>query len=233
MEDSTLASLPKFSEIHARAAKRKGGAAALEALLPKAKTGAALKRTKDDRYLAEMAACVFRSGFVWRIIEAKWPAFEEVFAGFDPVECAMLSDEDLERIGGDARIVRHAKKILSVRNNAVFVREIREEHGGFGRFVADWPAADFVGLWELLKKRGDRLGGQTGRYFLRFMGKETPMLSGDVVRALIDADVVDKNPTSKKALLAVQDAFNQWAEESGQDRSAISRILACSVDSAD
>jgi hypothetical protein len=41
--------------------------------------------------------------------------------------------------------------------------------------------------------------------------------------------VVDKPPTSKKALAAVQAAFNAWAEESGRDLSQISRVLAMSV----
>ena len=84
-------------------------------------------------------------------------------------------------------------------------------------------------MWAELKQRGSRLGGQTGRFFLRFVGKDTPMLSGDVVRALVDQGVVDKNPTSKKALAAVQAAFNAWHEESGRPLCQISRTLACSV----
>ena len=95
--------------------------------------------------------------------------------------------------------------------------------------MADWPEDDFVGLWDDLKSRGDRLGGQTGRYFLRFIGRDTPSLSGDVVKALIKAKVVDKAPTSKKALAAVQDAFNAWRGESGRPYCEISRVLACSV----
>ena len=36
---------------------------------------------------------------VWKIIAAKWDGFEEAFAGFDVTTCAMLSDEDLEKLG--------------------------------------------------------------------------------------------------------------------------------------
>ena len=218
-----------FSTIFAAAATRKGGKAQLEALLPKPKTARSLKRVSDDRYLAEMAACVFRSGFVWKIIETKWPAFEEAFHEFDTMACAMLADEDLERLQANTAIVRHAAKIRSVRNNAIFVRQIKDEHGSFAQYVADWPLENIVGLWDEMKRRGDRLGGQTGRYFLRFMGKDTPVLSVDVVQALISQGVVEKAPTSKKALLAVQAAFNTWHEESGRDYCQISRVLACSV----
>jgi 3-methyladenine DNA glycosylase Tag len=225
--------LDKFHSIFERAAQRKGGETALEALLPRPKSRRALLRISDDRYLAEMTACVFRSGFVWKIIEAKWPAFEEVFAEFDTLACAMLADEDLETIVRDVRIVRHAKKIRAVRNNARFVREVKDSHGSFAKYIAGWPVEDIVGLWAELKDRGDRLGGQTGRYFLRFMGKDTPVLSRDVVQALISQDIIDKTPTSKKALVEVQAAFNDWAEESGRSLSEISRVLAYSIPSDD
>ena len=218
-----------FSSIYEKAAARKGGAAELEALLPKPKTAAQLKKVGDDRYLAEMTKCVFRSGFVWQIIERKWPGFEAAFDRFDTGSCAMLSDEDLERLGVDERIVRNAKKIASVRANAQFIREVKSEHGSFGKFLADWPVDDIVGLWDELKRRGDRLGGATGAFFLRFMGKDTFMLSPDVVKALVRAKVVDKAPSSKKALAAVQAAFNEWREESGRPLCAISRTLSCSI----
>ena len=125
--------------------------------------------------------------------------------------------------------MRNAKKIQSVRGNAVFIREVREEHGSFGAFLAAWPRQDFVGLWDLLKRRGDRLGGQTGRFFLRFVGWDTPIFSPDVVKALIGQGVVEKAPTSKKALLAVQEAFLVWQEESGRDLCQISRILSATI----
>jgi len=221
--------MDSFDSIFQRAAKRKGGAAALEEILPKVASNRTLKGRLDSFYLAEMTRCVFRSGFVWRIIEAKWPGFEEAFDGFDVSGCAMLSDEDLERLATDERIVRNARKIHSVRGNAQFVREIREEHGSFGAFLAGWPREDFVGLWDQLKVRGDRLGGQTGRFFLRFVGWDTPVLSEDVVQALIGQGVIDKAPTSKKALALVQDAFNAWHRESGRPFSQISRTLSATV----
>jgi 3-methyladenine DNA glycosylase Tag len=224
-------SLQKFAAIYQRAAKRKGGVDALEALLPKPKTAAQLKRVADDRYLAEMTKCVFRSGFVWQVIENKWPGFEAAFAGFDVMSCAMLSDEDLERLAADTRIVRNAAKIASVRSNANFIRELRASHGSCGAYLAAWPVDDIVGLWHELKQRGARLGGNTGAFFLRFVGKDTFMLSADVVAALQQQKVVDKAPTSRKALAAVQAAFNGWREESGRSLAEISRTLACSVGS--
>ena len=221
--------MDSFASIFQCAAERKGGAAELEGLLGQPASAAELRAITDDRYLAEMTKSVFRSGFVWKIIENKWPGFEAAFSGFDVRTCAMLSDEEQERLVADERIVRHAKKIQSVPKNAAFIMAVRDEHGSFGEFLAQWPDDDFVGLWDQLKVRGNRLGGQTGRFFLRFVGKDTPLMSPDVVRALIEQGVVDKAPTSKRALAQVQQAFNAWREESGRPLCQISRVLSCSV----
>ena len=218
-----------FDDIYRRAASRKGGNQALEALLDPVKAATNLTQVADAEVLAEMTACVFRAGFVWKVIAAKWPGFERAFNQFDVTHCAMLSDEELEALQRNTEIVRHGTKIASVRDNALYILDVRAEHGSYGNFLANWPSSDFVGLWAHLKKHGSRLGGQTGRYCLRFLGYDTPIFSRDVVAALIQAGVVDKDPTSKKDLLAAQDAFNIWAEQSNRSLREISRVLAMSV----
>jgi 3-methyladenine DNA glycosylase Tag len=221
--------MESFASIFERAASRKGGVEELELLLPTHKTAQALRELDDADVLAEMTKCVFRSGFVWQVIENKWSGFATAFHSFDVTRCAMLSDEELEVLQTDTAIVRHAKKIQSVQKNARYILDVQGVAGSYGEFLAAWPDDDFVGLWADLKQRGDRLGGQTGRYVLRFIGRDTPSLSRDVVKALIAADVVEKEPTSKKALASVQVAFNAWREESGRSYCQISHTLACSV----
>jgi len=218
-----------FNEIHAIAAERKGGADALNALLEPPSSASELMAIPDDRWLSCAAKCIFNAGFNWKVVEAMWPGFEEAFEGFDPRRCAMLNDDDIARLSSDSRIVRHGGKIRSVQENAVFFRELATEHGSVGGFVADWPAADYVGLLAVLKKRGSRLGGNTGQYFLRFMGKDSFVLSRDVVARLIAEGVIDKEPSSKSAMAAVQAAFNRWADESGRSMKEISRTLAMSI----
>ena len=222
-------SLQSFSAIYERAADVKAAPIALEALLPKPKTSAQLKRITDDRYLAEMTKCVFRSGFVWQIIENKWPGFEAAFAGFDTAACAMLSDEDLEQLAEDARIVRNAKKIASVRGNAAFMRE-RESKAmaGVGHFsrVAGRRHCRTVGRIEAARAR---LGGNTGPFFLRFVGKDTFMLSGDVVTALMRQKVVDKAPCRRRRSRRYRTRSTSGVTESGRSFAEISRTLACSV----
>jgi 3-methyladenine DNA glycosylase Tag len=219
-----------FKTIRARAAKRKGGEKALVSLLPKVSDQKALAKLPDDRILAEMARRIFSAGFVWSVIEQKWPGFEAAFLGFDARRLLLQPDEFWEALAGDKRIVRHPQKIMAVRGNAQFIVDIAAEHRSFGRFLAEWPAGDQVGLLDLLGKRGVRLGGRTGQYFLRFIGKDCFVTSTDVVTCLRDAGLdVSESPTSKKDLKKIQDAFNAWAKETGLPLTHLSRICAMSI----
>jgi 3-methyladenine DNA glycosylase Tag len=221
--------MPSFKPIEARAAKRKGGAKALEALLTKPKSARALARMGDDRWLSAMTQGVFSAGFVWKVVEAKWPGFEEVFHAFDPKWVALRTEKQLAKIATDSRIIRNRTKVWATRDNARFVLDTGSEHGNFGKFIAGWPQEDLVGLWEVLKKQGSRLGGFTGPYMLRSMGKDTFMITSDVTTALVNAKIVDKTPTSKRDLAKVQAAFNEWREQTGRSYQELSRILAMSV----
>jgi len=222
--------MTSFKTIRARAAKRKGGEAALAVLLPKVASPKALAKIGDDRVLAGMTKRIFSAGFAWSVIEAKWPGFEAAFLGFAPQRLLAQPDELWEGLAGDKRIVRNPQKIMAVRANVRFVADIAGEHGSFARFLADWPAEDQVGLTELLAKRGARLGGHTGQYFLRFIGKDCFVVSTDVVACLRDAglDISDK-PSSKTDLRKIQDQFNAWARESGLPYTHLSRICALSI----
>jgi 3-methyladenine DNA glycosylase Tag len=227
-----MARQPKggFAAIRARAERRKGGAAALEALLPPLRDPAAPAPLPDDRVLAEMTRRVFSAGFVWRVIEQKWPGFEAAFLGFAIAPLCFEPDEFWEGLGRDERIVRNGQKIMAVRANARFVRDVAAEYGSFGRFLAAWPAEDQVGLLALLGKRGARLGGNTGQYFLRFIGWDGFVLSRDVVACLRDAGLdIAEAPTSQRDLKAIQAQFNAWATETGLPRARLSRICAYSI----
>jgi 3-methyladenine DNA glycosylase Tag len=208
--------MTSFKTIRARAEERKGGKASLKKLLPEVTGNKALASIGDDRVLAEMSKRVFCSGFVWRVIDQKWPGFEAAFQNFDVARLNFEPDEFWEKLTSDARIVRHPQKIKAVRDNARFVAEIAKEHGSFGKFLAAWPKDDQAGLLELLAKRGARLGGKTGQYFLRFIGWDGFVLSNDVVACLRDAGCdIAEQPSSKKDLKKAQEQMNAWAKESG------------------
>ena len=81
----------------------------------------------------------------------------------------------------------------------------------------------------MLKKRGNRLGGDTGMRFLRAIGKPAFIPTGDVVAALIREGVLTKAPGGKGDFKTMQQAFNRWSAETGRDLTEISRILAMSI----
>lgn len=220
-----------FAEIFARAAERKGGEDALRQLLPTGlRPPEELAALADDRFLAEMTKAIFRAGFVWKVIDAKWPGFEAAFWGFDVDRCRGMSPDEEDALCRDERIVRNRQKITTVPHNAQLIAHLRQQHGSFGTFLASWPDDDFFGLLDYLKQHGARLGGQTSQYFLRSVGRDGFVLSRDGTYALIEAGVIDKPPTSKSDMRKVQKAYNQWRQESGFSLAAISRILALSID---
>ena len=219
-----------FADIRARAADRKGGEAALAALMPALKTAAELAAIPDDRWLSTISRCVFQAGFSWTVVEKKWPGFEAAFWGFEPTRCRMMSDEDLDALLKDKRIIRNGAKVVSVSRNAALLIDLAAEHGSAGKAFATWPADDYIGLLDLLKTRGDRLGGNAGMMAMRFMGRDGWVTSLDMVKALVREGVIDGAPDTKKSRKAIQAAFSQWAAESGAPFAHISRILAMSVD---
>ena len=222
--------MKKFAKIKERAEHRKGGGAALKKLLPKVASRKQLLGLGDDRYLAMMTKCINQAGFSWKVIENKWPEFEEAFFGFDPYKLGLLSAEQWEAYTSDRRVVRNWQKIKALQENVFFVQEEARTKGSFGKFIANWPASDQIGLMAYLKKHGSRLGGQSALWFLRRTGKDGFILSKDVVVALRGSGLeIAEQPTSQRDLKKIQAQFNEWHDETGLPYSHLSRILACSV----
>ena len=76
----------------------------------------------------------FQSGLSWLTILNKRAAFRSAFSGFDPERVAFYDEADVERLMGDAGIVRNRAKILAARTNARATVAVRDE-GGLDRLV--------------------------------------------------------------------------------------------------
>ncbi|XLX38929.1 DNA-3-methyladenine glycosylase I [Ectopseudomonas mendocina] len=218
-----------YKWLHEFCLNRFGSAKALEAMLPQPRSDAELRALSDDRYLSLISLRIFRAGLKHSLVDAKWPAFEEVFFGFDPEKVVLMGAERLESLMQDARLIRHLGKLKSVPRNAQFILDVRREKGSFGALIADWPVSDIVSLWKYLAKQGNQLGGLSAPRFLRMVGKDTFVPTDDMVAALKAQGVIDKAPTSQKDLAAVQAAFNQWQAESGRPLCQLSVMLAHTV----
>ena len=139
----------------------------------------------DERGLFErMSLEAFQSGLSWLTILRKRDAFRAAFAGFDPDAVARFGDRDVERLLGDAGIVRNRAKIEATIANARATIALRETGPTLAELVWDRfrpaprPAAprtfadvpsqtpETVALSKELKRRGFRFVGPTTLYAL-------------------------------------------------------------------
>lgn len=219
----------EFKELLTLAVNRKGGLKAVEAQLPVVKSAAQLRQPDDAFYFSALTRRIFRAGLKHSLVDAKWPAFEEAFFGFDPEKLVLMPDTMLEERMRDTRLIRHWGKMKAIRHNAQLVLDLAQEYGSVGEWLASWPSDDTVGLWQLLKKRGKQLGGNSGAAFLRMVGRDTWYPTEDVIAVLRSHRIIDKAPSSQRDQRAAQAAFNQWQAESGRPQAHISKILAFTV----
>jgi 3-methyladenine DNA glycosylase Tag len=222
-------SVEKFSRIYIRAAKRKGGDYLLESLVAVPLLNQEVASIGDDRFLSEFTKKVFQSGFVWRVVRQKWPNFERDFFAFNIEKVLLMPDEMLEKKATNPDIIRNLNKVRTIRDNALMIKSVQQSHGSFARFVAEWDSTDIIGLWEFLKENGARLGGNTGPYALRFLGKDTFLISRDIEGYFVAHDIITGSSRSKRSLLAIQQQFNEWQQQSGRSLQEISQIVSMSV----
>ena len=137
----------------------------------------------DDRHLFELLTLEgAQAGLSWSTILHKREGYKRAFADFDAEAVARFTERDVERLLGDAGIVRNRLKVESAVNNAQRVLELRAELGSLDAYL--WSFVDgepIVGSWRSvreipaetaesralskdLKKRGFRFVGPTVCY---------------------------------------------------------------------
>jgi len=222
--------MEKYSDIQQRAAKRKGGEEALASLLSRPLSSSELLSVTGDQWLEEFTRKIFQSGFYWAVINKKWPGFREVFWDFNVSKLVMMPPEMLEHKSSDERIIRNFTKVKTITVNTAMIHFAEQEWGKpFNVFIAEWPCDDIVNLWAVLKKQGARLGGNTGPYTLRALGKDTFLLSRDVEAYLRAHKIIEGGLQSKTSLNAIQTFFNAMQQQSGLSMQEISQTVAFSV----
>ena len=161
----------------------------------------------DVRLFEKLCLEGFQSGLSWLTILRKREGFRRAFAGFDFRAVAGFGPADVERLLGDASIVRHRGKIESTVNNAGRCVELVDEHGSLAAYVWGFepPAAsrprsltwdvlremaqttESQALAKDLKRRGWRFVGPTTVYaFMQAMGLVNDHLDGCDIRARVE-----------------------------------------------
>ncbi len=137
----------------------------------------------DQRLFEKICLESFQSGLSWRTILNKRAAFRMAFDGFDLHKVAQYTQEDVERLLGNAGIVRNRRKIEAVINNAQKALDMQKEEGSLARFFWRYEATiqtepqsqttsdESVALSKALKKKGWKFVGPTTVFaFLQSMG---------------------------------------------------------------
>lgn len=136
----------------------------------------------DDAMFERLALEGFQSGLAWITILRKREAFRAAFSGFVIDKVAAYTDQEVERLLGDAGIVRSRAKIEAAIGNA---RVVLELPGGLDAFLwsfapeprtaaqrprsfADVPAVtdESTAMAKALKKLGVKFVGPTTAYAL-------------------------------------------------------------------
>jgi DNA-3-methyladenine glycosylase I len=81
-----------------------------------------------------------QAGLSWLTILRKRESYREAFEGFEPATIAAWTEADVERLMGNAGIVRNRRKIHSVIRNAQGVLEIQQSEGSFSAFLWSFTA---------------------------------------------------------------------------------------------
>ena len=134
----------------------------------------------DDQKLFEhLVLDAFQAGVSWAIVLNKRENFRRAFRGFEPKRVAAFTALDVERLLGDAGIIRNRQKIEAAVHNARRFLEIRQECGSFDRYIwgfvggktirnkhrtmADLPAKspESEAMSKDLKSRGFKFTGPT------------------------------------------------------------------------
>ncbi|HXP02605.1 MAG TPA: DNA-3-methyladenine glycosylase I [Stellaceae bacterium] len=126
---------------------------------------------RDEAVLFERLVLeINQAGLSWATILRKRPAFRRAFADFDVDRVAAFGLSDIERLMGDAGIIRNRLKIDATIGNARRIQELRRSHGS----LADWLDAHHPRLREewvkLFKKTFRFTGGEIVNEFLMSLG---------------------------------------------------------------
>ena len=128
--------------------------------------------TSGPGYLEAMSRIIMTSGMNWKVNEGKWEGIRAAFGGFEVEHVAAMTDEDIERLMTDPRVVRNRRKLHAIVDNAAKVAQVEKQYGGFDKYL------DAQGAYEkkvaALKRDFTFMGDSTAYFFLAMAGETVP-----------------------------------------------------------
>ena len=123
-------------------------------------------------YLDIISKAVFQSGMSWKVVEAKWESTREAFHGFDIDKVAEMTDDDVDTLATDTRVIRNRRKLAAIVGNAQRMIELEREHGTFKDYLRS--QSDFASTVATMRKDFKFLGEMGIYYFIYVVGEEVP-----------------------------------------------------------
>jgi 3-methyladenine DNA glycosylase Tag len=123
-------------------------------------------------YLDVMSQSVFQSGMSWRVVKAKWPSTREAFHNFDALRVASMTGAEIAALQKDPRVIRNARKIEAVQENARTLIELDEQYKGFKNYLESHGG--FEETVKDLRKRFKFMGDSGAFIFLYVVGEPVP-----------------------------------------------------------
>ena len=163
----------------------------------------------DTRLFEKLCLEGFQSGLSWLTILRKRDNFRRAFDGFDPRAIARYDDADVERLLGDAGIVRHRGKIAATITNAQRYLDLVDERGSLAAYLWSFEpdpvtrptrldrealmtmdtTAESVALSKDLRRRGWAFVGPTTVYAaMQAMGIVNDHIQGCFCRPIVEGE---------------------------------------------
>lgn len=105
----------------------------------------------DRRHFEFLVLDGAQAGLSWLLILRKREGYRRAFEAFDPEKVARFTERRIERLLGDAGIVRNRLKVRSAVTNAQAFLEVQAEYGSFDRYIWQFVEGETrVNRWKTL-----------------------------------------------------------------------------------
>jgi DNA-3-methyladenine glycosylase I len=124
-------------------------------------------------YFERLVLEMFQAGLSWRTVLAKRRDLRRAFAGFSPKKVAAFTARDIQRLMGDAALIRNRLKIEATVKNAIVFLKLSRQAGGFEHFLQSLPLDDPAATVKAFRGHFAFMGPKIVEEFLRSTGHWT------------------------------------------------------------
>lgn len=182
------------------------------------------KNKPDSFFYKGLVKTIHVSGFKVAILRDRWEDIKKAFSNYDINKVSQYTDEDLERMMNNPKIIRNKRKLEACIKNAKIMKEISDKHGSFGEYLnqsKDNPQE----LEEDLKDKFHFLGDVLVLDYLRGIGVDSIKPDTHVVRIMHRLNLVDSEEVTSDTINQVRTVADQINQLTGEKLSVIDAVF--------